>query len=312
MSIAHENHVATPLHQTQSPKAPDPNSTQTGAIHTAPNHRVNRSARAKDVPAKPQPGNADVAVADVLGLPHASGAFDFALSIAVIHHLSSRSRRIAAIKEVLRVLRSGNGNRDSHKEIDNGETVASQDRNSNITVSRTDDIDTSSTTTNHAQADSRTLERIQNISSPSGQALIFVWALEQANSRRGWDAHSAQDVMVPWVLQEKRTGARGQKHGSHGACSGTTKRGARTNTHGSDIGDRSPDDPTSPCASDPNAATAPSAQKTFHRFYHLYQTGELEADVLAAGGRVRDGGYERDNWWAIVECGGHEGVAMEV
>jgi tRNA (uracil-5-)-methyltransferase TRM9 len=34
---------------------------------------------------------------------------------------------------------------------------------------------------------------------PQGTALIYVWALEQKGSRRGWDESSEQDVMVPWV-----------------------------------------------------------------------------------------------------------------
>ena len=36
-----------------------------------------------------------------------------------------------------------------------------------------------------------------------GKALIYVWALEQKSSRRGWDAGGEQDVMVPWVMKEK-------------------------------------------------------------------------------------------------------------
>lgn len=32
-----------------------------------------------------------------------------------------------------------------------------------------------------------------------GRCLIFVWALEQKASRRGWDKGMEQDVMVPWV-----------------------------------------------------------------------------------------------------------------
>ena len=32
-----------------------------------------------------------------------------------------------------------------------------------------------------------------------GRALIFVWALEQENSRRGWTERDDQDIMVPWV-----------------------------------------------------------------------------------------------------------------
>ncbi|KAF4582007.1 hypothetical protein GQ602_006631 [Ophiocordyceps camponoti-floridani] len=33
------------------------------------------------------------------------------------------------------------------------------------------------------------------------QALIYVWALEQPSSRRGWDASCDQDALVPWVAR---------------------------------------------------------------------------------------------------------------
>lgn len=33
--------------------------------------------------------------------------------------------------------------------------------------------------------------------------MIYVWALEQKSSRRGWDEGHEQDVMVPWVLKAK-------------------------------------------------------------------------------------------------------------
>lgn len=85
----------------------------------------------------------------------------------------------------------------------------------------------------------------------AGRVMISVWALEQRNSRRGWDRGMEQDVLVPWVLK-------GGGKGSDGT------------------------------------------EQTFHRFYHLYQEGELEEDVQAAGGVVLDGGYEADNWWVIA------------
>ncbi|ODV87884.1 hypothetical protein CANARDRAFT_193591 [[Candida] arabinofermentans NRRL YB-2248] len=47
----------------------------------------------------------DRMVADGLYLPHDSNTFDFAISIAVIHHFSTRERRVECIKEILRVLR---------------------------------------------------------------------------------------------------------------------------------------------------------------------------------------------------------------
>ncbi|KAJ6097967.1 hypothetical protein N7499_002341 [Penicillium canescens] len=130
-------------------------------------------------------------VADILDLPHRDASFDFAISIAVVHHLSTPARRIQAVAEILRTVKVG----------------------------------------------SKTHE--------GGKVLIYAWALEQKNSRRGWDKGDEQDRMVPWV--------------------------------------RKGDQP-----------------QTFHRYYHLYEEGELERDIDNAGGRVLEAGYEKDNWWAIA------------
>lgn len=88
---------------------------------------------------------------------------------------------------------------------------------------------------------------------PGGRALIYVWALEQKTSRRGWDKGDQQDVMVPWVLKS-----------------------SSSNTVSTD------------------------QPKVFHRYYHLYEEKELEREINAAGGRVLESGYEKDNWWAIA------------
>lgn len=102
-------------------------------------------------------------VADNLSLPHPRSTFDFAISIAVIHHLSTPNRRIQAIAAVLEVLRP------SIKDQSGG-------------------------TRNQG-----------------GKALIYVWALEQKHSRRGWTEGDDQDVMVPWVMNQKPTGGSHQE-----------------------------------------------------------------------------------------------------
>ncbi|KAJ5216772.1 tRNA (carboxymethyluridine(34)-5-O)-methyltransferase [Penicillium chermesinum] len=134
-------------------------------------------------------------VADILRLPHRDAEFDFAICIAVVHHLSTPERRAQAIAEILR------------------------------TVKRGSDLQ------------------------PGGQVLIYAWALEQKDSRRGWAKGDQQDVMVPWVRKNP---------------------------------------------------TAPQESQTFHRYYHLYEEGELEGDVERAGGQVVTSGYEKDNWWVIA------------
>ncbi|TVY54818.1 tRNA (carboxymethyluridine(34)-5-O)-methyltransferase, partial [Lachnellula suecica] len=46
-------------------------------------------------------------VADTLALPHQKSRFDFAICIAVVHHLSTRERRQEAVGAVLETLREG-------------------------------------------------------------------------------------------------------------------------------------------------------------------------------------------------------------
>ena len=49
----------------------------------------------------------EVLVCDCLNLPYRSNAFDAVLCIAVIHHLSTRERRVDALRELVRVTRPG-------------------------------------------------------------------------------------------------------------------------------------------------------------------------------------------------------------
>jgi len=104
-----------------------------------------RSSNLVKIAAQHQPH--DVVVADSLALPHLAGVFDFAISIAVVHHFSTPERRREAIRAILDPLKRG------------------------------------------------------------GKALIYVWALEQKNSRRGWDEGHEQDVMVPWVMKAGKKSA---------------------------------------------------------------------------------------------------------
>ncbi|CAM9142997.1 unnamed protein product [Laminaria digitata] len=50
---------------------------------------------------------AEVLASDCMRLPYRSGVFDAAISIAVLHHFSSESRRLRALSELCRLLRPG-------------------------------------------------------------------------------------------------------------------------------------------------------------------------------------------------------------
>ncbi|OAA80195.1 tRNA methyltransferase [Akanthomyces lecanii RCEF 1005] len=164
----------------------------------------------------------EVAVADGLALPYRLGAFDFVICIAVVHHLSTKQRRVEAIGELLSRLQPSSHTSPAAAGLFS-EPAGSSTPGGN-------DKDTPRGGSSHNKA----------------TGLVYVWALEQSSSRRGWDEGSEQDTLVPWVMRAKGR---------------------------------------------PN--------ETFQRYYHLYKEGELEEDIVAAGGVVEQSGYERDNWWAV-------------
>lgn len=165
-------------------------------------------------PPPPPPVKNEVVVADTLSLPYRLASADFAISIAVLHHLSTPARRRLAVRAILDCLR------------------------------------------------------------PGGQALLFVWALEQGSSRRGWDEGAAQDQLVPWVTKGQPPPKAGD---------------AEDKADGDKVG------------GDKDA--------TWHRYYHLYKEGELDDDIRSVGGEIVDSGYERDNWWSICARPLDEAVA---
>ncbi|KAI5359141.1 putative tRNA methyltransferase 9-like protein [Septoria linicola] len=64
-----------------------------------------RSTNLVSIASQHQPHS--VCVADILDLPHQLGYFDFAISIAVVHHLSTSERRIQAVRAILETLKPG-------------------------------------------------------------------------------------------------------------------------------------------------------------------------------------------------------------
>lgn len=169
--------------------------------------------------------NNDILVADGLNLPHQTERFDFAISIAVIHHFATRERRVEAIKEILRCVKSG------------------------------------------------------------GQFLVYCWALEQEGSRRGWKEGGEQDVLVPWVLAKKQP--KKKKTQKKKALDGNQAGILEDDKSLQEIEEDKDDSKVKP--------------ETKMRFYHLYRKGELAEDCVSAGAKLITEGYERDNWYAIVE-----------
>ncbi|KAK8133951.1 S-adenosyl-L-methionine-dependent methyltransferase [Apiospora sp. TS-2023a] len=179
----------------------------------------------------------DVAVADGLALPFPEGRADFAICVAVIHHMSTRERRREAVRALLDCVRrpSSGGN---------GED--------------------------------------------GGQILVYVWALEQSNSRRGWDEGTEQDLLVPWVMKQKKE----KKEKKPKTKTKTKEVAAGNGEEAVVVADNDADSSSAPAP--------PPADTTYQRYYHLFRKGELEEDVVAVGGKVVRNGYDKDNWWVVA------------
>jgi tRNA (uracil-5-)-methyltransferase TRM9 len=190
-------------------------------------------------------GRKETLVADSLSLPFRSSHVDFAICIAVLHHLSTRERRREGIRQILQCLRPPPARRKASDAI-----VAETSPNSG-----------------------------------AGEALLYVWALEQAGSRRGWEEGGEQDLLVPWVIKSSH---KGQQSPSN------TPAKKDSQSPGSASGKSAGNDDSD------NIRSEVKGDEIFQRYYHLYRKGELEEDVLAAGGMVQSSGYERDNWWVVA------------
>ncbi|GHJ85220.1 hypothetical protein NliqN6_1622 [Naganishia liquefaciens] len=224
-----------------------------------------------------------------------SGVFDFAISIAAIHHLSTPSRRVDSVRSLIRPLR----------------------------VSRPDAQGRCARFLIYVWAfeQGENSKRKMGVLAPAQTTQEGSQTEEQSAPASGEvDKDVRQDVMVPWVLQPKPVP-------KPKAPKGSQKRDARRRAEGP--AGESPPIPeastSTTSAQAPQPANPPPPQ-VFHRYYHLFMQGELSTLVHDAGRaegfdlvespskpmdgkaggkwlRVVDEGYEKDNWWLEGEVG---------
>lgn len=244
----------------------------------------------------------DVLQSDILSLPFAPANADFALCIAVIHHLATRERRVAAIREVLSCLKPWappkGDDASPRRAVPAGAAGRSPEEEKRGTAAdRGATTDTTTVATRGAAAagssPNSTADDLSDASrGQGGRALLYVWALEQRGSRRGWDEGVEQDQLVPWVLMPRNR--RSQQPNNQ------EKRKRRPKEQGNEAASGSRKHPPSPSDRTMTLQPETTAATTYQRYYHLYRRGELEEDVVSAGGTVLAGGYERDNWWVVA------------
>ncbi|KAF6101943.1 alkB-like protein 8, tRNA methyltransferase [Phyllostomus discolor] len=212
-------------------------------------------------------------VCDALAVPIRSGSCDACISIAVVHHFATTERRVAALQELVRLLR------------------------------------------------------------PGGKALIYVWAMEQEYNKKKSkylreDRTSPEkkeeissDTSVQEMLVEQMPGVGNQDSAysvpsinnfQNGSCN--SKKGAnsklpihtnRTSFHSQDLlvpwhlkgnpGKEKSIEPFGPVGTH-------DASPVFHRYYHVFCEGELEAACQALSDvSILQSYYDQGNWCVILQ-----------
>ncbi|XP_070762377.1 tRNA (carboxymethyluridine(34)-5-O)-methyltransferase alkbh8 isoform X1 [Enoplosus armatus] len=228
-------------------------------------------------------------VSDALSVPLRTASCDACISIAVIHHFSTQERRLAAVRELARLLKPGgrvliyvwafeqeyNKQRSKYLKDQNKE----HPENHSPTKSTPEDIQEPSIHT------SRHLEdNLQDVCKETDGKL-------SVHTNR--TAFNTQDLLVPWHLKEGR------------------RRGEEESGEGLDTSDatRSPDfkpspngDTTQTSTSTLKSASESSPAPVFHRYYHVFQQGELEQLCgWVAGVKVQSSYHDQGNWCVILE-----------
>ncbi|NXC36617.1 ALKB8 protein, partial [Campylorhamphus procurvoides] len=216
-------------------------------------------------------------VCDALSVPMRSGSCDACISIAVIHHFSTAERRVAAIHELARLLRPGGTaliyvwameqeykkQKSKYLKEKNGSKANEKEINTG-TAQRpvTDQVPGSSS------QDSACPDQLINDSKDEGCDAGPVGADSRLPVHTNRTSFQSQDLLVPWHLK------------------GGTKKKEEN------------DRVLLPTDSKESQELSP----VFHRYYHVFCEGELEAACRSLDCvRVQKSYYDQGNWCVVLE-----------
>nr|XP_026646498.1 alkylated DNA repair protein alkB homolog 8 isoform X2 [Zonotrichia albicollis] len=216
-------------------------------------------------------------VCDALSVPIRSGSCDACISIAVIHHFSTAERRLATIRELARLLRPGGTALiyvwAMEQEYKNQKSKYLKEKNGSKNKDREMNTDTAQRPLNdqgpdNSSQDSAWSDQLLNDlkDESCGAKLVTDFRLPVHTNRTSF--HS-QDLLVPWHLK-----------------GGTKKK------------EESVDTVVVPGGSKELQELSP----VFHRYYHVFCEGELEAVCRSLDCvRVQKSYYDQGNWCVILE-----------
>ena len=233
--------------------------------------------------------------ADCLRLPHRAASFDAAISIAVLHHLSTPARRVAALHELLRVVRPGGAALvyawALEQETDG---IGSRGDWSGLATATPSEVEAATATTATAaaavppssgaaaggggrgcSADATATAAADDQRRAGGLRAAGVKAAEEGGdsaTTTSCGGTGLQDILVPW---QPRRPSRAP------GIPGTTSLSADAASSG-------------PCEGGEEAAV-------LRRYCHVYREVELEALAAEAGCELIDQWSDSGNWYVVVQ-----------
>lgn len=255
----------------------------------------------------------EVLTSNCLQLPFRDSTFDAVICIAVIHHLASEERRLASLKEMARVLRIGGqglvyvwameqqrGKKKSAYLKQNKANRKDEGHGEYVGANATSDMDTES---GKSDSFSSGLKKEIMQESPKSQVLQDAPLPVHVNRTE----FVQQDMLVPWKLKpqiKKDTKEKGKNKKSDSSSNSISD-----NDKSSIVCDNQ--QPKQVESKQGNSSTAASVlcdttvegqEPVFHRYYHVFKQGELEALCGKLEGlKVVKSYYDEGNWCVIFE-----------
>ncbi|XP_022051603.1 alkylated DNA repair protein alkB homolog 8 isoform X2 [Acanthochromis polyacanthus] len=274
-------------------------------------------------------------VSDALSVPLRTASCDACISIAVIHHFSTQERRLAAVRELVRLLKPGGRAliyvwafeqeynkqkskylKESNKEHQGNHSPTSEDSQephgkSSIHIS------------SHLEDSCRPDDSMTDVSRVTDGKL-------SVHTNR--TAFNTQDLLVPWHLKEgkKRDDEESGDSSKKGKSKEKNKKTSHNSCSASSLNPKTDPSPgsgsrldTSDAAHIPDCKPSPSGNTTqtssstvkselesspapvFHRYYHVFQQGELEQLCAQVNGvKVQSSYHDQGNWCVILQKDG--------
>uniref|UniRef100_A0A3B5LZT4 tRNA (carboxymethyluridine(34)-5-O)-methyltransferase n=1 Tax=Xiphophorus couchianus TaxID=32473 RepID=A0A3B5LZT4_9TELE len=223
-------------------------------------------------------------VSDALSVPLRTDSCDACISIAVIHHFSTQERRLAAVRELVRLLKPGGQALiyvwAYEQEYNKQKSKYLKDHNKPQNGEKSKDKPEEGQEP-HEEPSVLTTSHLDNnyIGGLKDDSKMTESKLSVHTNRT---AFNSQDLLVPWHLKGRKT--RGEEEFSSGLHT--------TNC---------PDSKLSPSV-DTSQVPGGSSVPVFHRYYHVFQQGELEQLCIEVTGvEVQTSYHDQGNWCVILQ-----------